>query len=66
MEVIVGLIGVRTAWTRTPLTSITFSLTIGLASLSTLKGSQKIARQIERAILRIKTGREAQVNGIDD
>ena len=66
MEGIVGYIGVKTAWTLTPLTSITYSLTIGLASLSTLKRSQKKAPRIERTILLIKTGREAQVNGIDD
>ena len=66
MEVIVGLIGVKTAWTLTPLTSITSSLTIGLVSLSTLKRSQKKARLIERAILLIKAGREAPANGIDD
>ena len=52
--------------TLTLSTNITSSLIIGLASLSTLKGSQKIARQIERAIPQIKAGKEAPVNGIDD
>ena len=53
-------------WTLTPLTKITSSLTIELVSLSTLKESQKIARQTERAIRLINAGREAPVNGIDD
>jgi len=61
-----GIIGARTMWTLTPLTKITSSLTIELVSLSTLKESQKIARQTERAIRLIKAGREAPVNGIDD
>jgi hypothetical protein len=66
MGVIVGIIGVRMTWILTLSTNITSSLTIGLASLSTLKRSQKIAHQIERAILRIRIGMEVPVNGIDD
>lgn len=65
MVEIVVITGIKMRWTLTPLTNIMSSLTIGLASLSTSKGSQKKARQIEGAIPRIRIGREAPVNGID-